>query len=104
MTMKKFEDKTWKELADEVLLMMTGEKSIPTNEDEITAMNVAFETKAKELGIDSTLPFSKKVLNLNILDKKVNFKVLELFPALWKTVYATSMDYVTSELRSLSKK
>ena len=89
---------TFKELAKGVLDMVIGESPIP-NEEVSAKINADIAEKGKDVGLDEILPFAKKILNLNVLDKKVNFKVFESFPALWQKLYGTSIDLVAVENR-----
>lgn len=89
---------TFKELAKDVLDMVIGESPIP-NEEVSAKINADIAEKGKDVGLDEILPFAKKILNLNVLDKKVNFKVFESFPALWQKLYGTSIDLVAVENR-----
>lgn len=89
---------TFKELAKGVLDMVIGECPIP-NEEVSAKINADIAEKGKDVGLDEILPFAKKILNLNVLDKKVNFKVFESFPALWQKLYGTSIDLVAVENR-----
>lgn len=89
---------TFKELARDVLDMVIGESPIP-NEEVSAKINADIAEKGKEVGLDEILPLAKKILNLNVLDKKVNFKVFESFPALWQKLYGTSIDLVAVENR-----
>jgi hypothetical protein len=89
---------TFKELAKDVLDMVIGESPIP-NEEESAKINADIAEKGKDVGLDEILPFAKKILNLNVLDKKVDFKIFESFPALWQKLYGTSIDLVAVENR-----
>ena len=91
---------TFKELAKDVLDMVIGECRIP-NEEECAKINANIAERGKDVGIDEILPFAKKILNLNILDKKVNFKIFGFFPALWQRLYGTSIDLVAVESRQV---
>ena len=93
-------ESTFKELAKDVLDMVIGECPIP-NDEEGAKINANIAEKGKDVGIDEVLPFVKKILNLNILDKKVNFKIFESFPALWQRLYGTSIDLVAVESRQV---
>ena len=86
-------ESTFKELAKDVLDMVIGECPIP-NDEECAEINAEIAEKGKDIGVDEVLPFVKKILNLNILDKKVNFKIFESFPALWQRLYGVSIDLV----------
>lgn len=89
---------TFKELAKDVLDMVIGESPIP-NEEESAKINADIVEKGKDVGVDEILPLAKKILNLNVLDKKVNFKIFETFPALWEKLYGISIDLVAVENR-----
>ena len=89
---------TFKELAKDVLDMVIGECPIP-NDEKCAEINAEIAEKGKDIGVDEVLPFVKKILNLNILDKKVNFKIFESFPALWQKLYGTSINLVAVENR-----
>ena len=91
-------ESTFKELAKDVLDMVIGECPIP-NDEECAEINAEIAEKGKDIGVDEVLPFVKKILNLNILDKKVNFKIFESFPALWQRLYGVSIDLVAVESR-----
>ena len=91
---------TFKELAKDVLDMVIGECPIP-NDEECAEINAEIAEKGKNIGVDEVLPFVKKILNLNILDKKVNFKIFGFFPALWQRLYGTSIDLVAVESRQV---
>jgi len=91
---------TFKELAKDVLDMVIGESPI-LNEEVSAKINADIAEKGKDVGLDEILPFAKKILNLNVLDKKVNFKVFESFPALWQKLYGTSIDLVAVENRQI---
>ena len=90
-------ESTFKELAKDVLDMVIGECPIP-NDEECAEINAEIAEKGKDIGVDE-VPFVKKILNLNILDKKVNFKIFESFPALWQKLYGTSINLVAVENR-----
>ena len=89
---------TFKELAKDVLDMVIGECPIP-NDEECAEINAEIAEKGKDIGVDEVLPFVKKILNLNILDKKLNFKIFENFPALLQKLYGTSINLVSVENR-----
>ena len=91
---------TFKELAKDVLDMVIGECPIP-NDEKCAEINAEIAEKGKDIGVDEALPFVKKILNLNILDKKVNFKIFGFFPALWQRLYGTSIDLVAVESRQV---
>ena len=91
---------TFKELAKDVLDMVIGECPIP-NDEECAEINAEIAEKGKDIGVDEVLPFVKKILNLNVLDKKVNFKIFGFFPALWQRLYGTSIDLVAVESRQV---
>ena len=91
-------ESTFKELAKDVLDMVIGECPIP-NDEECAEINAEIAEKGKDIGVDEILPFVKKILNLNILDKKVNFKIFESIPALWQKLYGTYINLVAVENR-----
>ena len=91
-------ESTFKELAKDVLDMVIGECPIP-NDEECAEINAEIAEKGKDIGVDEVLPFVKKILNLNILDKKVNFEIFGFFPALWQRLYGVSIDLVAVESR-----
>ena len=96
MTVKEI-TKDWKSLCGYVVGKVAGDKDEKLSNDEIDEINKVAIKIAKDAGIDEVLPFAKKVMNLNILDKKVNFKIFETYTAVWHKLYSTSIDVVAVE-------
>ena len=96
MTVKEI-TKDWKSLCGYVVGRVAGENDEKLSNDEIDEINKVAIKIAKDAGIDEVLPFAKKVMNLNILDKKVNFKIFETYPTVWHKLYSTSIDVVAVE-------
>ena len=96
MTVKEI-TKDWKSLCGYVVGKVAGEIDDKLSNDEIDEINKEAIKIAKDAGIDEVLTFAKKVMNLNILDKKVNFKIFETYPAVWHKLYSTSIDVVAVE-------
>lgn len=92
--------RTWKELAESVVAMVMGEKELP-NDEGFESFNSEINEVIGEIGIDELLPYTKKLLNLNILNKNVNFKILEKLPAFWRAVYDLSINLVAVENRQI---
>lgn len=89
--------KSWKTLSEFVYGRVAG-----TNAEEIS--NEVWEKLDKEAlplikdtGIDEIAVISKKLNNLNILDKNVSFKVFEKIPNIWKAMFNTCVDVVAVE-------
>ena len=94
-------DATFKELAKDVLDMVIGESPIP-DEEQCARMDANIAEKAKDIGLDEILPLSKKILNLNILEKNVNFKIFEYFPTLWRLLSKAAIDLVAVENKQIA--
>jgi hypothetical protein len=97
MTVKEI-TKDWKSLCGYVVGKVSGEIDEKLSIEQIDEINKIAVKIAKDAGIDEVLPFAKKVMNLDILDKKVNFKIFEEYPAVWHKLYATSIDVVAVEV------
>ena len=88
--------RTWKELAESVVAMVMGEKELP-NDEGFENLNSEINEIIGDVGIDELLPYTKKLLNLNIVNKGVNFKILEKLPVFWRAVYDLSINLVAVE-------
>lgn len=78
---------TWKAISESVLAAVNGNGDCDYEAVERTV-------NSKKFGIDQVLPLAKKIMNLNILDRKVNFEVFENLPTLWKMILGTAADVV----------
>ena len=88
---------SWKDVAEFVCAKITNGKKGDFTENEIKVIN---EVSANsELGVDQILPYAKKLLNVNILDKNVDFTFVEQVPEFWNKIYSVSMDYVAASSR-----
>jgi len=96
MTVKEI-TKDWKSLCGYVVGKVAGEIDEKLSDEQIDEINKEAIKLVKDVGIDEVLSFAKKVMNLNILDKKVNFKIFEEYPAVWHKLYSTSIDVVAVE-------
>lgn len=96
MTVKEI-TKDWKSLCGYVVGKVAGENNEKLSNEQVDEINKVAIKIADDAGIDEVLTFAKKVMNLNILDKKVNFKIFEEYPAVWHKLYATSIDVVAVE-------
>jgi hypothetical protein len=92
-------ESSWKEIADFIYEGMSGQTKISLEEKDYEVINKRLLEISKDVGLDEVLPFSKKVMNLNILDKANDFSLLEKFPIFWKKVYGLSIDLVAVESR-----
>ena len=90
--------KNWKSLAGYVVGRVAGEETEELTQTQYDEINKASKPLAEGAGIDDVLTVSKKVMNLNILDKKVNFKEFSKFPIIWQKIYSVSMDVVAAEM------
>lgn len=90
--------KNWKTLAGYVISRVAGEEKEVLTQAQYDELNVAAASLVKDVDIGEVLPLSKKVMNLNILDKNVNFKEFEKFPIVWQKLYSVSMDVVAAEM------
>ena len=90
--------KNWKTLAGYVISRVAGEEKEVLTQTQYDELNTAAIALAKDADIGEVLPLSKKVMNLNILDKNVNFKEFEKFPIVWQKLYSVSMDVVAAEM------
>ena len=81
--------KSWKTLSECVLNRVCGIDKTSLSQDEYENLDVEYD-----VGIDEILPVGKKIMNLNILDKNINFRELEKFPKFWRKIYSTCIDVV----------
>ena len=88
---------SWNSFSNFVIERVSGVNSEDLTQAEIDEINEASVKLVKDVDIGSIIPKAKKLANLNILDKKVNFKELEKFPYFWYTIYPVEIDVVAAE-------
>lgn len=93
---------TWKSILELVFDRVSGKNKEVLSETDYDKVNQASAELVDKVGLDEVLPCTKKFLNLNVLDKNVNFKELERFPIVWQKVYGTAIDVVAVEARQLA--
>lgn len=89
--------KDWNNLSTFVVNRVSGEDTTELSQEDIEKINAASLELAKDADIGIFIAKAKKLMNLNILDKKVNFKVFEQFPYMWQMLYSKSIDIVAAE-------
>ena len=93
---------SWKSICDLVCDRVAGKNNDDLSEADYEKINARSVELVDEVGVDEILPYAKKFMNMNILDKNVDFKQLENFPVVWHKIYSTSVDVVAVESRQIA--
>lgn len=94
--MKATEINDWKSLSSFVFDRVSGVVDDFTDE-EYEVINKNSIGILKNVGSDLLGSQARKIMNLNILNRKVSFKVFEKLPNVWAKYFGTSVDIVASE-------
>lgn len=94
--MKVTEIKTWKDLNGFVFDRLTGVDKSEVSDEEWETLNKNSLPILNDVNIDEIQSKAKKVMNVNILDKNVNFKFFEKIPNVWNAYYWTSIGMVAA--------
>lgn len=89
--------KSWKTLSEFVYGKVTGANTEEVADDVWEKLDKDAIPLIKDTGIDEIAVISKKLNNLNILDKNVSFKIFEKIPNIWKAMFNTCVDVVAVE-------
>lgn len=96
--MKATEINDWKSLSSFVFDRVSGAVDDFTDE-EYEIINKNSVGILKDIGSDLLGAQVKKIMSLNILNRKVSFKVFEKLPNVWTKYFGTSIDIAASEFR-----
>lgn len=94
--MKVTEIKTWKDLSSFVFDRLIGVDKSEVSDEEWETLNKNSLPILNNVSIDEVQSKAKKVMNVNILDKNINFKFFEKIPNVWNTYYWTSIGIVAA--------
>ena len=89
--------KSWKTLSEFVYGKVTGTNTEEVADETWEKLDKDALPLIKDTGIDEIAVISKKLNNLNVLDKNVSFKVFEKIPNIWKAMFNTCVDIVAVE-------
>ena len=89
--------KSWKDLSGFVYDRVSGRDKTDFSDEDWELINREGSKLVKDIGVDEISPKAKKLMELNILDKNVNFKVFEKIPAIWAAFYKNSIKIVAIE-------
>lgn len=95
--MKVTEIKTWKDLNGFVFDRLTGVDASDVSEDEWSLLDKTAAPILNDTSIDEIQSKVKKIMNLNILDKNVNFKFFEKIPNIWAAYYSTAIGMIAAD-------
>lgn len=89
--------KSWKDLSGFIYDRVSGSNKEHFSESDWELIDTEGSKVLKDVGVDELSAKSKKVMSLNILDKKVSFKVFEKIPNIWKCYFGTVVDLAAAE-------
>ena len=88
--------KSWKELSTFIYERVSGVDKSPLREEDYELLEKEGGKIISERGVDEVVAKAKKIANLNILDKNVDFKFFENVPTIWSAYFNAANYYVSS--------
>lgn len=89
--------KSWKDLSGFIYDVVSGANKNDFSNDDWEMIDQKGTELMKDLGLDEIYSKAKKIMNLNILDRKVSFDVFEKVPNIWQHYCGIAIDVVASE-------
>ena len=85
----------WENLSDFIFARVSGADKSPLSESDYELLNKEGNNVIKNIAIDELFVETKKIMNLNILDKDVDFSFFEKVPNLWSVYFKGSEGSLT---------
>ena len=85
----------WENLSDFIFTRVSGADKSPLSESDYELLNKEGNNVIKNIAIDELFAETKKIMNLNILDKDVDFSFFEKVPNLWSVYFKGSEGSLT---------
>lgn len=89
--------KDWETLSSFVYNRVSGKDTSRLTENDYDVLNKEVSRMVKDFVIEERADEVKKIMSLNILDKKVSFDIFDKVPPLWYAYYGTAMITVAEE-------
>lgn len=83
--------KDWESLSGFVYNRVSGKDTTKLSEKDYDLLNKEVSNVVNELSVEDISEKAKKIMSLNILDRKVNFDIFEKVPQLWYVYYSTAL-------------
>lgn len=95
--------KDWEALNSFVYNRVSGKDKTRLTENDYDVLNKAASKMIGEFDVEKMSDSVKKVMGLNILDKKVSFDIFDKVPPLWYAYYGTAMIIDAEESRTVKE-
>lgn len=96
--MKATEVKNWKDLSGFVWDRVSGEDKTKISDTDYEKLDAEAAKILKDVSVDEINAKARKLMTLNVLNRKVNFAFFEKVPNIWKYYYNISIDSVAAEV------
>lgn len=85
----------FKEVGETLISLIYGD--VQYNDEQLENFDNESYPIIKDTSRDLIMGKMRKIMDINILDKKVNFSVFEKLPKCWKILYTMCIDTIASE-------
>lgn len=87
----------WRNLSDFIFARVSGADKSSLSESDYYLLNKEGNNIIKNIAIDELFAETKKIMNLNILEKDVDFSFFDKVPNLWSVYYKGAEGILASE-------
>ena len=87
----------WRNLSDFIFARVSGADKSSLSESDYELLNKEGNHVIKNITIDELFAETKKIMNLNILEKDVDFSFFDKVPNLWSVYYKGAEGVLASE-------